>query len=420
MNARIKQVIALSILSFITLYAQDQALVSNKRTWTVINYIAGDNDLEPFINADLREMQRGTSNTIHTLAYVSTHKQGEPKQSRRLVIEKSGIIQDGPSLLNKDSGDEQTVIEACSWALDAYPSDYLLINFWNHGSGPLNRAYNLLGMSPCSLQACLQERGVCYDDTTGNYLTDKKLQRALDALCKKRGSKIDIVTFDACLMATVEVAYTVQPYAHYLVASQNTIPGTGFNYNPMLAAHERNKLTPKQCAGSIVQAYHSAYSTNMPDYTLSAIDLSRLDPLVTNINELSQLLTQLLDKEFKAEAQTTVFDVLFKQSNIYYCTRFEETNYADLHHWYSNLKAASYSMHLDIITHDKLTQLLTDGLSLLRQCVTAQTHGVAFSKARGLSIYLPLMIIHESYPNLYWSENTKWFEFLQIYTRNIA
>ena len=421
MNTHHKQrsyIYILLLLGFCsTTYAQDTpSTVRNRRTWTILNYIAADNDLEPFIKADLREMQRGANANIHVLAYISTHKKGEPKQSKQLVIEKTKVWQDGPSLLNKDSGNEQTVIEAGLWAIDQFPSEHLLINFWNHGSGPLNRSGSLFNI----IQYSDQERGVCYDDTTGNYLTDKKIQRALGALCKKRGTPIDIVAFDACLMATLEVAYTVKPYAHYLVASQNNIPGTGFNYYSMLAAHERNNLTPKQCAASIVQAYHSYYSPNTPDYTLSAIDLSRIEPLVTNINSLSSLLTELLNKEFKAEAHTTVFDVIHKQSNIYYCTRFEEPSYADLYHWYSNIKNASKYMRLDAATYDTLTTLLTDGMALIRQCIVAQTRGVAFAKAHGLSIYLPLMLIHTSYPYLSWSENTQWLEFLQIYTRNIA
>ena len=81
-----------------------------------------------------------------------------------------------------------------------------------------------------------EHRGVCYDDSTGNYLTDLKYKRAFDIIVNqyRAGKKIDIIAFDACLMADIEVAYTLQPYADYLVSSQETVPGPGFNYADIL------------------------------------------------------------------------------------------------------------------------------------------------------------------------------------------
>ncbi len=38
------------------------------------------------------------------------------------------------------------------------------------------------------------------------------------------GIKFDIVGFDACLMGTIETAYMLEPYADYLVASEEYEP----------------------------------------------------------------------------------------------------------------------------------------------------------------------------------------------------
>lgn len=43
-------------------------------------------------------------------------------------------------------------------------------------------------------------------------------------------STLDLLGFDACLMATYEVASTLAPYADYMVASEELEPGHGWNY----------------------------------------------------------------------------------------------------------------------------------------------------------------------------------------------
>src|SRR5581483_7844543 len=54
-------------------------------------------------------------------------------------------------------------------------------------------------------------RGICFDDTTGNYLTTQKLKDALHVIVHEYlgGKKLSLIGFDACLMASREIAYAV-------------------------------------------------------------------------------------------------------------------------------------------------------------------------------------------------------------------
>lgn len=45
--------------------------------------------------------------------------------------------------------------------------------------------------------------------------------------------KLDIIGFDACLMAMYEVGSVMAPYAHYLLASELLEPGTGWDYSSL-------------------------------------------------------------------------------------------------------------------------------------------------------------------------------------------
>ena len=46
--------------------------------------------------------------------------------------------------------------------------------------------------------------------------------------------------FDAGLMATLETAWMVQPYADYLIASEETEPGAGWYYTGWLSRLSEN------------------------------------------------------------------------------------------------------------------------------------------------------------------------------------
>ena len=61
-------------------------------------------------------------------------------------------------------------------------------------------------------------------------MTLDELRTALNS-CDK---KLDFLGFDACLMGTVETAYSIKDKANYLIASEEIEPGTGWNYKKLL------------------------------------------------------------------------------------------------------------------------------------------------------------------------------------------
>ena len=77
------------------------------------------------------------------MVYLNIKRTGETKKTQRLVIQNGKITQEGATTV-EDSGDENTLIKALVWAVTEYPSDHLVVDLWNHGSGPLNR--NMLEM----------------------------------------------------------------------------------------------------------------------------------------------------------------------------------------------------------------------------------------------------------------------------------
>ena len=65
------------------------------------------------------------------------------------------------------------------------------------------------------------------------YSTPEGLPSLREKVCERMaraGVKFDFVGFDACLMATYEMAAHMASYADYMVASEELEPGIGWNY----------------------------------------------------------------------------------------------------------------------------------------------------------------------------------------------
>ena len=96
--------------------------------------------------------------------------------------------------------------------------------------------------------------------------------------------KLDYILFDACLMATVEVAWELRNVCDYMAVSPCEIPAAGFNYKT-LASHLLKPEVPDLKA--VCQDYFAAYE-NDPTYgaTITMLDCSRLDGLASTCRTL--------------------------------------------------------------------------------------------------------------------------------------
>ena len=106
------------------------------------------------------------------------------------------------------------------------------------------------------------DRGICWDNTTGNYLTNKKLESALKEIKASvlKGKKFSIIGFDACLMSMLEIASIIKKYTDFMVGSQEVELGTGWYYNKTLAPFAHGTIDKATFAHHIVQTYGQEYS----------------------------------------------------------------------------------------------------------------------------------------------------------------
>jgi len=265
-------VASMGILSQITIVASGDAS-SYAKDWTFMVYIVGDNNLDPYVNSDLYEMMSvGSTSRVNIIALVDLYR---VNGSVMYYISRNELTPIWGNWINEyelNMGDPSTLTWFIREAASKYPARHYALVIWDHGDSWV---------------------GVGWDDTNSDYLTMEELKTAI----RNSGVFIDIVGFDACLMASIEVAYTLSLTNNVgiIVASEEMIPGYGWPYREILSKLVENPgMTPEEFAGVIVNEYVASYwhgSQGTQTYvTMSAVDARKLPILVSYMASLTNKL----------------------------------------------------------------------------------------------------------------------------------
>jgi hypothetical protein len=110
--------------------------------------------------------------------------------------------------------------------------------------------------------------------------------------------KLDILGFDACDLATVEMACQLQPFANYLLGSQIGIPIPGWPYDRVFDRLKEPKgqrtMGPAELGSYIVRRFCESYSAPRP-VSLSLLDLKRAQELFARADVLAQVLASAIE-----------------------------------------------------------------------------------------------------------------------------
>lgn len=277
---------------------------ASRAAWTVMVYMAGDdqspNGIEYAVRQDLHEMKElGSTDRVHLIAQTDEHR--ETSSFRYRLRKGTSLRDDRLEVFRGDvnTGQVSTLTEFVRWSASRYPAERYALVLWGHGSGHDDKdVYRLArgGMSPriatqvargrlgffgatrrAMIERCGPRRGFGFDSTASDFLDNSELRRALQSICTILGKPLDLLGFDACLMATVEVGYQARDLAHVLVASQRIEPGDGWCYRTALAGLvARPETGAEGLARDIVGAYRATHGDR---WTLSAVRLERLPAL---------------------------------------------------------------------------------------------------------------------------------------------
>ncbi|NLG83788.1 MAG: hypothetical protein GX493_04070, partial [Firmicutes bacterium] len=143
---------------------------------------------------------------------------------------------------------------------------------WNHGSG----IYDLFPSKGGGTRGGLSgSQAVAIDWTDGDdALTTKEYAMALQAAAPATGKRIDLLHFDACDMAMVEVAaeIAVGLPVDYLVGSEAKVPGDGLDYRAVLSwLCDHPWAGGAELASFLVENYAETYASSWPEGVIGCV-----------------------------------------------------------------------------------------------------------------------------------------------------
>jgi len=301
-------------------------------------YMNGDNNLEEDALIDFMEMARvGSTDEVNVVVqldrigkYVKTDERFPYWTDTLRFRVTKGMQPARESALNEklneaNMGDGKTLADFVAWAKRIYPAKRYALILWDHGQGwrgvlpPIDKLRTMISRSGVNLlsQPAVGKvrlgfpfrtaigspfRTLSYDETDRDKLYNQEVQLHLQRVLKEE--RLDLIGFDACLMAMVETAYAVRGVAGTFVASEELVPGTGMQYDDWLKLLTTNPTMDGHALGKVlVDSFEQRYGTAAdgrdpnPRTTLSAVDLTKVDELAAAITALSKSLIA----KFKSE-----------------------------------------------------------------------------------------------------------------------
>jgi hypothetical protein len=240
-------------------------------TWTFMAYVMGDTNLEPYALDDLAEMASvGTSDHLNIVTMVDRSPDYSDdglddisnwEDTKLLEVQQDDfVVLD--DLGERNTGSSDTLASFIETAVTDYPADRYVLLMWDHGGGWL---------------------GMGADETDGDdpLELDEIAAGISDGLAATDVDALDMIGFDACLMATYEVVTTLAPYADYLVASEEVEPGHGWDYGQLAAIEDDPAIAVPDLASNVLEGYAAQAEDEGTDsdITLGLIDLGGVEGL---------------------------------------------------------------------------------------------------------------------------------------------
>lgn len=277
---------------------------------------------------------------------------------QRYVYDSNGLtlVDEVPSA---NMGEASTLADFLQFAATYYPGDKTGVLFWNHGGG--------------SVTGAAFDELYDYDSLTLDEM-HTAFSKAFDL--SEENPPLELIGFDTCLMATIDVANTFCDIGHYLVASEELEPGNGWYYTGWAEALAEDPAMDGEALGRAIcdSFYEGCEAVGTADsITLSVVDLTRVSPLIEAYDALGG---EALNE---ACADTNFFAKLSRAANA-------SENYG------GNTREQGYSNMVDLgdlvrNSADLLPENSSDVLSALEDCVLYSVNGPYRAEASGLSCY---------------------------------
>lgn len=339
--------------------------------WTVLHYSMADTNLEPFMVADVNEIGAvGSNENLHVREFMDRSAeygddelldQGAWVGARVLDIGEGGTTELVEDLGDVNSADPELLATFIAEGIEAHRAGHYALVISDHGA-------SWPGIGP--------DEGSDYDVLDLAEMTD-----AISSGLEQAGvDKLDLLGFDACLMANYEVASAVAPLADRLVASQELEPGHGWDYEALQVLADDPDATADELGSEILAGFEGQAQEQgtQEQITLSMIDLTRMDAVDEAVTDFAAALTEDSATVAPAVGQSEATTLAFGKSP----DVTQDKHLSDL-----GLLATAIGDAAPEVADQ--ADAVVDALDA---AVLDEVFGAATAGATGLSIYLPPVV----------------------------
>ena len=188
-----------------------------------------------------------------------------PRASSSPAVEQLGDV---------NMSDPDTLANFVAWGMKNYPAEHFVLIISDHGGG---------------------WKGAVQDESKNGWSTTPMLDEGLAKAEQMTGRKLDVLGFDACLMASGEVVHQLGKHADYMICSQQTEGADGWQYTKLLNPSLLNNIRaaqmmkinvdPRQLA---IMGVTSAATNQQALPTMTAFETAKIPAFTTAVDELGK------------------------------------------------------------------------------------------------------------------------------------
>ena len=293
-----------------------------------------------------------------------TNSMVNPNKTQRFLY-KDGVFSEVSNLPLQDSCSPETLAQFMRFCDGNYPADHRILILWDHGSGAAGFGYDSIFSSGLSLE-----------DLRGAFEAVYAPDTAAPAY--------DIIGFDACLMASAEVAHSLDGFAEYLVASEELEPGDGWDYGAWLRAMTDDaSMNAAQVGRAIADSYIDYYMTFNANLG-SLIGNQEVTMSVTDVHKAA-LAYEAYCKLCRAQLRDAAGDLgvladIGRKAG-------SATRYGS--YVYDRVNAVDLGGYMDLLD-DTYPDEAQEVRTLLREAVLYHRESAALADSQGLSVFVPV------------------------------
>lgn len=308
---------------------ENQDSIKEKK-WTLIVYMAADNNLESACIENLNEMEAAlipeevsilalvdrsvkfdssNENWTDTRLYEIKHDEDELNKticSKQISCPNLGLIAGENTELNMS--DENVLGNLITFSKKKYTAKNYGLIIWGHGTGYGNATNN---------ENC---RAVAVDDESESCMEITKFHNAVKN--SMEDDKINFIAFDTCFGAELEIAYELKDCAQYLTGLEGTTPYGGWNYYDWF----NNCDFKNDDATLILNALKKQYEQQKNYFSI--IDLSKINNVFEKYELFCLEVTKKIETTFR---QNKIFEIITKDTSKFYAAGEESSLYVDIY-----------------------------------------------------------------------------------------